>query len=564
MKKEIKLSDYIIEFLISKNVTDAFGYPGGMVAHLIDSFSKYKDKINNHINYHEQASSFAACGYAQSGNVPGVAYATSGPGATNLITGICNAYYDSIPVIFITGQPNSKELKKNNVRQNGFQETNIIEIVKPITKYTKQVLNKDDIIDVLEEAYQIAISGRPGPVLIDIPTNVFDSMIEIREPNTKKKAKEKEIDIDYIINLINLSNKPCIIYGNGIKTSNLKSEAKAFAKEVDIPILSSMLAVDIISSNHPNNYGFIGAYGSRTANFIAAKSDLVLVLGSRLSLRQIGAMKENFAPNAKIVRIDIDQEELNNIVSDRQISIKGDLKDFFSKVLKNVDKIKNFQEWKCTCNEIREKLKDIDNSKEKKLISKLSEYIDNDTSIVTDVGQNQVWVAQSFLFKDNQNCLFSGGHGAMGYSLPASIGAYYKTKKPVLSINGDGGFQMNIQELQFISMNNLPINIIIINNHALGMIRHFQEMYFGNNYSCTVEGNGYGNPDFSKVAAAYNIDYIKIKDLKENPFDFTKPKIIELEIIGNTYISPKLQYRKPNQDQEPYIDRELFDYLMNL
>ena len=565
----MKVSDFITDFLIKKGVTDIFGYPGGMVTHFMDSLSK-RDEISCYVNYHEQACAFAACAYAESSGKVGVAFATSGPGATNLITGICNAYFDSIPVIFITGQVNTFEKNpENHGRQNGFQETNIIDMIKPVTKYCKYIEDKNDIEYYLEKAFDIAISGRPGPVVLDIPMNIFREIISLEE--LREYASEKEeykVNIDAIINELKLAKRPCILIGNGIKLSRNIDNFRKLMNKLNLPTVSSMLAVDIIP-NYPNYYGFVGAYGNRCANFIVAKSDLIISLGSRMDIRQIGAKRENFAPNAKIIRIDIDQGELNNKIREDDIAIHGDLSEIIKKLLEqNLEEFKNnYLNWLNICNQIKLKLSHLDQNKINTLIREISKIIPDNTSITTDVGQNQVWISQSFQFRANQMLLTSGGHGAMGYSLPASIGAFYGTKKPVICFAGDGGFQMNMQELEFIKENNLPINIIIFNNKALGMIRHFQEMYFNKNYTLTKNGNGYFSPNFELIAKAYDFEYQKINlesKITKDIVDVNKRKIIEIEINEDTYVFPKLEYGKPNQDQEPLMDRKLYQELMDL
>lgn len=561
----MKLSDYIVEFLIEKGITDIFGYPGGMVTHFIDSLSKYQDKIKTHINYHEQAAAFAACAYANtSGNV-GVAFATSGPGATNLITGICNAYFDSIPTIFITGQVNTNERNiEGYSRQNGFQETNITEMVKNVTKFSYYLDNKNDIKYILQKAYYIAKSGRPGPVLLDIPMNVFNSMINVNELNAyQEDIIEEEFDCSIITDNLSKYKRPCIIIGNGVKNNNCKELINKLVNNLKIPVVSSMLAVDIIN-NDELNFGFIGAYGNRVANFIVAKSDLIICIGTRLDIRQIGAKKENFAPNAKIIRIDIDENELKRKVKPDEIGIKCSV-NFALKKLNNMTLKYDFSEWLKVCNEIKKMLANVDENKINNIINKISEIIPNDTIITTDVGQNQVWISQSFKFKSNQLLLTSGGLGAMGYSLPAAIGAYYGAKKPVVCFAGDGGFQMNIQELQYLNYHKIPITIIVFNNNSLGMIRHFQEMYFSDNYAYTTEESGYSCVNLEQISKAYNLKYEKITLESQITSKIYEPnKLIEISLSQKTYVYPKLEFGKPNQDQEPLIDRDLYNKIMEL
>lgn len=564
----MKTSDYIVKYLIAKGITDVFGYPGGMVTHLMDSFSKYQGQIKAHVTYNEQGAAMAACGYAQISGKTGVAYATSGPGATNLITGICNAYMDSIPTLFITGQVNSFEQKGSlKVRQRGFQETDIVSMVEPITKYAIQVNDAKQIKYELDKAFYIANKGRKGPVLLDIAMDVTRTDINPEELHgyiCESKPLER-INFSDIETVIEHAKRPVLLLGNGIDRDNKCWKEKL--KEIGIPVVTSMISVDT-QEGLDNCYGFIGAYGDRTANFIVAKSDVVIAVGARLDVRQVGAKRENFAPNSKIIRVDIDKSELEYKVHEDEIGINTDANSFLNGLV-NIWPKKDYSEWIAICDEIKNKLFRLDERKYNKLVRAISKHIPEKSMIITDVGQNQVWVAQSFGLKEKQRILFSGGHGAMGYSLPASMGAALASNSTVYSFNGDGGIQMNIQELQMIARENLPVKIIIFNNNSLGMIRHFQEMYFDKNYFQTTINGGFTSPNFEKLAEAYSLDYVCAEseaevDALAEVFTNSKPTIIEIKINEETYVFPKLEFGKPNQDQEPLIDRELYMYLMSL
>lgn len=562
----MKVSDFIVEYLINKEVTDVFGYPGGMVTHLMDSFSKYNGKINAHLMYHEQGAAFAACGYAQASGKMGVAYATSGPGATNLITGICNAFFDSIPVLFITGQVNTFESKGNlHVRQRGFQETDIVSMVKSVTKYAVRIEDEKKIKWYLDYVFDVAFDGRKGPVLLDIPMNILRANVNPASLATyeKKFAKKSKNKFPEIIEAINESMRPVFIVGNGAKNSEASSEAKHFFSRINIPVVTTMLAVDAIDDM---SYGFIGAYGSRTANFIVAKSDLVITFGARLDVRQVGGKRESFAPKAKLIRIDIDPGELEYRVHHDEVQICGDVNAVISYLNKNMPQ-KDFSIWIGVCNYIKEKLQGMDINSPNKVVSEIGKYIPSDVVVTTDVGQNQVWVAQSMKFKMGQRVFFSGGHGAMGYSLPAAIGCAFATGNTVYSFNGDGGFQMNIQELQTVVREKLPIKMILFNNYALGMIRHFQEMYFQDNFFQTISSGGYTVPDFQAIATAYKIPYTLIQtldDITKKVFSIEGPQLIEVRMSEPTYVFPKLEFGRPNQDQEPLLKRELYNFLNDL
>lgn len=557
----MKASDYIVEYLLRQNITDVFGYPGGMVTHLMDSLSKFP--IKSHVTYHEQGAAFAACGYAQTTGKVGVAYATSGPGATNLITGICNAYFDSIPTLFITGQVNTFEYKGElGVRQRGFQETDIVSIVSPVTKYAVRISDATKLKWYLDYAFYIAQEGRRGPVLLDIPMDIFRADIDPQSmEGFEAPVYNRDTSFDKLKEALSKASRPVILAGSGIKTSNAADKFNEVIRKHDIPVVTTMLAVDTAK----DSYGFIGAYGTRTANFIVAKSDLVISLGARLDVRQTGARRENFAPDAVIVRVEIDAGELSLRVHNDEIQIHADVNDVLDTLLEA--DTRDLTGWNDVCRKIREELKDIDDRLPNKYVSRISELIPENSVITTDVGQNQVWVAQSFKVKDGQRIFFSGGHGAMGYSLPAAIGCALADGKAVYSFQGDGGIQMNIQELQTIARENLPVKIILFNNSALGMIRHFQEMYFEDNYVQTVPSGGYTVPDFGAIAAAYKIPYRcigKVEDIDDSLFDAEGPQFVEVRITEPTYVYPKLEYGKPNQDQEPLLDRKRYSYIMEL
>lgn len=572
----MKVSDYIVSFLINRGITDVFGYPGGMITPLMDSFTKQSDKISAHLNYHEQASAFCACGYGQVKGEPGVAYTTSGPGATNLITGIANAYYDSIPSLFITGQVNTYESKGNlTVRQKGFQETDIVSIVKSITKYAYQINNACNIRYQLEKAYNLSLEGRPGPVLLDIPFNILREEIkpESLPPYTKIDSTGTDACIDEVLNTlynaINSAQKPLILAGAGIRSAGMKNIFHALINNLKIPVVTSMIAVDCLPDESQYKFGFIGAYGHRYANILQAKCDLLISLGSRLDTRQTGVQKERFSENARLIRIDVSEEELRNNIKDAEISIKYNLKELLPRML--TDKRFAFNkhvDWLTKCKTIKQELNGMDRLLPNEFVREISNYVPKNAIITTDVGQNQVWIAQDFQIQEGQTILFSGGHGAMGYSLPAAIGAYYAERHPVISFNGDGGLQMNIQELQFIAREKLPIKIIVLNNNSLGMIRHFQEMYFDCVYTQTTADYGYTIPDFCKLAEAYGIASINITKLEsvqtlDKLINNNEPVLINIECGNQTYVYPKLGMGKPTYDQEPLLEREYLSKIMH-
>lgn len=565
----MKVTDYIVSFLINKGITDCFGYPGGVICHFIDSVSKYS-KINAHINYNEQGSAFAACGYSQYLGKPGVAYSTSGPGATNLVTGIANAYFDSTPCIFLTGQVDTYASADDfPVRQRGFQETNVVSMVKDISKWAVRVDDPKKIKYCLEKAYYVATSGNPGPVVLDLPADVQRADIDFTSIDSFVNPEEDAIDYKSIAKIIvqeiSHASRPVIIAGNGIKQAGLKDKFKSLVEKMGAPIVFSLSAFDLLSYEHPINYGFIGTNGHRYANFLLGKADLIVSLGSRLDIRQIGLAREQFAPQAKLVRVDIDSESFSYKVHENEQSYYADLKKLIPEMLNQVDGF-DFSEWLGVCNEIKNSLVGFDDRDYNTIISQVSELIPDGINFTIDVGQHQLWFAQSSKIKEHQSVFMSSGHGSMGYSLPAAIGLYYASHRPVVVICGDGGLMMNVQELQFIKRDALPIKIICINNSSLGMIRGFQERNFNCNYQLTTESSGYLAPNFKKLADAFGMKYTyieRIDDAKSIEFD-DKAELIELRITNETVLEPNFGRTGQIQDQLPYLERDLFNRLMAL
>lgn len=564
--------DYLVDSLIRRGVRHVFGYPGGMVTHLIAALDRRKGEIEDHILYHEQACAFAACATAQVTGIPGVAYATSGPGATNLLTGVANAYFDSIPCIFLTGQVNTYESKGQlPIRQRGFQETDIVSIARPLTKYAKRIQDVKDLPHELDKVFQLAQEGRPGPVLLDIPMDVQRS--ELNEKNITHFLRNSAFPPhanDYALNTIltalGKADRPLIIAGGGIRPCGMIHELRHFAHTWKVPVITSMLGVDLLDSEDPFNLGFLGPYGHRYANFAIARCDLILSLGSRLDCRQTGGDRQHFASQAHIIRLDIDPDELCMPMPQEE-GILGDLRVVLPSLAAAPCR-KNFAAWNSLCQRLKKELQTYDANIPNQVVKEISSAIPDEAVITTDVGQNQVWVAQSFQVKQLQTILFSGGHGAMGYSLPAAIGTAYATKNPVYCITGDGGLQMNIQELQTINRDNLPVHIILLNNNALGMIRHFQEMYFNSNFTHTIPEQGYETPDFCSIAAAYGIKSQQLEvnssliEILTTTFKSSTPSFTEINLPSPTYVFPKLSMNRPLYDQDPLLDRNYLEYLL--
>jgi len=573
----MKLSDYVVEFLKENGVTTIFGYQGGAITHFVDSIYK-AEGIKFISNYHEQASAFAAEGYARiSGNV-GVCTATSGPGATNLITGIGSAYFDSIPCLYITGQVNTYEYKRSpEIRQEGFQETDIVSIIKPITKYAVMITSEEKIKYHLEKALYLAKSGRSGPVLLDLPMNVQRAEInpgeligfyETEEYRREIKIQVNIEEVNSLIELIKKSERPVILAGGGIRLAKAEKKLGKLIELTGIPVVSTLMGIDSVKHEHKCYVGYMGAYGTRYSNLAVANCDLLIVLGSRLTTRQTSSITDSFAREAKIVHVDIDRNELNIKVKE-DLSIECDLALFIDKVNQNLSDSFckfNFSSWIDKIN-IYKKMypsyqvqKNINEIEPNNFMNKISEILHPNSIICLDIGQNQIWASQSLKLRENQRLLNAGGMGAMGFSLPAAIGAFYALPNyKIVVITGDGGIQMNIQELQTIAREKIPVKIIIMNNKALGMIRHFQELYFESNYYGTIDG--YSVPNFMKISEAYGIKSLKISDesqlseLKEKLNDDAS-YVIEVELKNITYVIPKLGMGRPIEDQEPLLGRE--------
>jgi acetolactate synthase-1/2/3 large subunit len=580
------VSEYILKFLISKNVKDVFLMTGGAISFAVDAFTK-----NKNIKYtcvaHEQSAAMMADAYSRCDKGFGATMVTSGPGAQNLITGIACSWFDSVPVIHISGQVNKFELSSSNkttkkVRQIGFQETDIVSMVKPITKFAYQLKNSNEIKYILQKAFYIANEGRPGPVLIDIPMNFQKEKIDLNKLRTFKKPKIKNNDIKIkndvykIQKLLIKSKRPVLILGGGLRMSRAVNELEKFLKKINLPIVTTWSGLDVIDFNHNNYVGCIGVYGSRAANFAVQNADLVLNFGSRLDTRVTGGKPETFARAAKIVSVDIDKYELNKKRGlDVYLKINQDLNNFLS--ILNL-KSRNFRysasrEWNNICKKWKSSYPNVISSyqKQKKwvnpyfFIERLSDKLNKTDIIVPCSGGNLTWTIQSFKIKKGQRLFSAYGNSPMGYALPAALGASLaNNKKRVICIEGDGGIQINIQELQTMASNKIPVKLFIINNNGYGIIKQFQELYLGGRYEATIPSKGVTNPDFKKISSAYGINYTEIKSNKEidkvlkKVLVSKKPEFINVIIDSNQKIIPKLQFGKPIEDLSPLLPRSEF------
>ena len=501
----------LLECLHKVGVTDMFGYPGGAVIPIYDEIYSF-EKIKHYFARHEQGAVHAADGYARVSGKVGVCLATSGPGATNLVTGIMTAHMDSIPLLAITGQ-----VRSNLLGRDAFQETDIVGITVPITKGNYLVQNIKDIPRIIKEAYFIASTGRPGPVLVDIPNDIQQQEISYDEFN---KLFDKEVQLEgyeptYVghpvqikraLSLIKKAKKPLIIAGAGVMKSGASKELLELANKMDIPVTTTLLGLGAFPENHELSLGMLGMHGTVPANYATDEADLVIAAGIRFDDR-IAGNPSKFCERAKIIHIDIDPAEIDkNKKAD--VPIVGDLKNVLSEINKELEP-QDHKEWTDKVKEWKKEypLAHRDVGKDKLLpqevLKAINDILGGDTIVVTDVGQHQMWAAQYMTYKNANSIVTSGGAGTMGFGVPAAIGAQVGARdKKVVLIVGDGGFQMTLEEIMMIRQYNLPVKIVIINNSFLGMVRQWQELFKDRRYSFVdLECN----PDFVKIGDAYGI-----------------------------------------------------------
>lgn len=559
----VKGSDYIVDFLVSHGVTDVFGYPGATVCHLMDSLEKNK-KISNHLNYHEQACAFAACGYAQSSGKLGVAYANGGPGFTNLVTGIVDAFYDSLPTLFICGQVDTTDMVGNKkIRQRGIQEIPISKIAIPFTKKTIFVDCIEKVQNCLDEAYITATTGRPGPVVIEIPANIQRDTFEpqIRMNSSSLCCSERIEDLKLIESYLSKAERPLILAGNGIKVSGLKKLFKEAIDNMGVPVVFSLPAFDLLEYDNPLNYGFIGINGFRYSNYVLYKADLIISIGSRLDGKQVGKNSAEFVHGATLLRVDIDDNELSEKISDNEIHISIDAKVVLNYFKEHKEKYE-INNWVEACNKLKRTLIDYDLRKYHLTLRNLLNKASDDAVFTADVGHHEIYMAQALQLKEKQTAIMSLGLATMGYSLPAAIGAHFANKSQVISLSGDGGIQMNIQELQMLARDNLPIKVIVFNNNTLGMVREFQERNFAGVCCQTTEEYGYTAPNFEAIAKAYKIKYTRLfyndtEHIQKFEYDKSGPELIELIVSEPTYLFPRFSRGKRICDMDPVLEKDI-------
>jgi acetolactate synthase I/II/III large subunit len=545
-------AEAILRCLIEEGVDTIFGYPGGAIMPVYDKLLDYENKIKHILTRHEQGAAHAAQAYAMVTGKPGVCFATSGPGATNLVTGIANAFLDSVPVVFVTAQ-----VVSNLIGTDAFQETDILGVSMPVTKWNAQVKKPQDIPDTIAKAFFIARSGRPGPVLVDVAK---DAQLETLDFKYKKcnylRSYNPQIPlhtraIESAAIMINHAEKPLILAGHGVLLSGAENVLLKFAEKTGIPVALTLLGLSAFPSGHRLYAGFLGMHGNYGANMLTNEADLIIAIGMRFDDRVTGNLKK-YAKKARIIHIEIDEAEINkNVIVD--VEINNDAREVLEHLMPLV-KEKSFEKWIREfriCDKIEyDKVIKEETKPEKgrlkmgEVVRLVSELTHGDAIIVTDVGQNQMSVARYYKFSKPNSIVTSGGMGTMGFGLPASIGS--KIGKPgqeVVAFLGDGGFQMTIQELGTILHYNIPVKIIILNNEFLGMVRQWQDMFFSKRYASTKMVN----PDFVAIAKGYKIPGKRVserKDLKDSLIEMLAaegPYLLEVSIDEEANVLPMIE-----------------------
>jgi acetolactate synthase-1/2/3 large subunit len=569
----MKTSDFIALFLESMGVQTVFELSGGAIVHLLDSISR-RGKLRLISVHHEQAAAFAADAVGRLTGIPGVAMATSGPGATNLITGIASCYFDSSPAVFITGQVNRDEQKKNrSIRQLGFQETDIVQMVRPITKRAWLVERLADLPAILQDAFALAVAGRPGPVLVDIPMDIQRLETDFLDPAAKLKPPSVPPDLtagrEALFSLLAQSARPLILAGSGTRFH--RTLLRNFARAVQVPVVTTLLGLDAIPFIDPLHVGMIGSYGNRWANLALGRSDLLIVLGSRLDVRQTGSQTAAFREGRAIFHVDCDPAEINNRVSGCH-AVVADVGTFLQSALaRSGERVPpNLREdWLNEIHALRRQWPDteefagISGINPNAFMHSLSQAMPNAGTYIADVGQNQMWAAQSLELAESQRFLTCGGMGAMGFALPAALGvASVDATRPIVVIAGDGGFQCNLQELQTVVRNRFPIKIVILNNGCHGMVRQFQQSYFDGRYQSTLWG--YSAPDFALVAKAYGLETQAITESSDVPDAVAwlrstalRPALLSAQIDTYANAYPKVAFGSPLTEMEPFAESRI-------
>jgi acetolactate synthase I/II/III large subunit len=566
MEKSMNGADYIAEFLARVGSKQVFLLTGGACAFMVDAVSRHPE-LTYTCFQHEQSAAMAADAVWRTNRTVGITMATSGPGATNLITGIASSYFDSIPSLHITGQVNQREGSAYlgaNVRQSGFQETKIVEMVRPVCKYAVMVKSGEELRQELAKAYAIATSGRMGPVLIDVPMDIQQIEIEgeMLLPSKAETMGEAASEVASSLGATLASaRRPMVLWGGGVGLAGIQKQVADWLRQTRLPFVSSWAGLTYFDHDHPGFLGQIGVYGNRGANFALQNADTVIVLGSRLDNRQRSGNARNFATEAVVHVVDIDLEELKKYANDGYRTSHLEF-DKLPQVLESLPAPSIDPDWGEYLAEMKRRYygKEISTSAARlntlspyDVVRKINTNIAGDALVVGDTGAAICWLHQAFKVKDH-NLFTAGGNSPMGYALPAAIGA--KLAEPgrqVVSYNGDGGFQLNLQELQTVKNYQLDLVVVIMNNGSYGIIKQFQDSYLGSRYDASRLG--YSTPDFGLIAHAYGLRYVRVERLEQiTPELFVGGAIIiDVILSENTLIEPKLEMGRPINDQFPYL-----------
>lgn len=544
----MKASDYIASFLSKHAVKTVFGYQGGNVAHIIDSIGA-RDDLQFVSTYNEQGAAFAACGYALEKRTLGVAIASSGPGAINLISGIANAYYDSIPTLFITGNVSISSMKQvDSIRQNAFQENDIVSMVSKVTKYAITVMNPHELRFHLEKAVYLAQSGRPGPVLLDIPHTIQKTELDFEKEKGALMPAKRQTDfsesIDQIKQAVSNAERPLMIVGGGTTSEKARRMVSELLEIWRLPVVSTLRGLDVVSHKSDYYAGFGGAYGNRAANHAVKYADVILALGARMDERFICTLDKSVFSRKEIFHVDIDPTELRRVFLE-EYGVEGDASVFLQSLLASELPHLNFSKWIDTIQKWKER---YPSAEEKWTINDssffLSKSVPDNSIFCLDVGINQMGVAQSIVLNEKQRCFTSAGHGAMGCSIPMAIGAAFAdTQKEIYCFVGDGALHMNIQELLMLSKYRLPIHVILNNNKCLGMIRDYQTKAFNSRFVGTIDF--LQEIDYREIAKAYKLDYCRASSREElhlikDMLLSHSPCFVELSFSEETDTNPRL------------------------
>lgn len=544
----------IVESLIKRGVTDAFGIPGGVILPLLYEMESRKPLFSPHLSYHEQCAGFAACGYAQANGKIGVAYATRGPGFTNLITAIADAYYDSLPVLFITAH--SAPCPPEGMRVMSDQEMDTCSMVQNITKMAVRLDDEATFAEIIDRALSVAMEGRKGPVFLDVASALFKKEITgiAKEEKVTPVTEDYSKQIDEIATAIRNANRPIILAGDGVNQSDAREVFRRFVEKVKIPVVSSRFSHDLMAGK-ANYYGYVGGHGMRAANFILSKTDLILSIGNRLNFPPKSESYGSVMDHARLLRVEIDNKEFNRKIQNT-VNYNCDLDELLSQVVEREDDYGNHKEWLNICDILKTELKEEDINPAIEAIISVMKWNDKDTVVVTDVGNNEFWVSRAAVEAGCENrVLYSKSFGALGCGLGKSIGAYYATKKPVVIFVGDQGLQLNIQELQYISQHNLPITIVLLNNDSSGMIRDREAASY-NHFIHTTNESGFQSPDYREIAHAYGLNYTTTPD--------ATPCFVEIIIDESIGLTPNLPKGRKCQEMQPDISEDIYNYLNSL